>query len=97
MDVFSLIIRDIFVISRRAIVVAGRVTGTSVRINDRVQIAGGGKVIPAEVAGVEVYRKMLVFAGVDDDVGLMLRGLREEDVKVGVVDTHAADVSAPRR
>jgi len=96
-DVFRLVIKDVFVISPRAIVVTGRVTGASVGINDRVEITGGGRVSQAEVVGVEVYRKMLDLAGVDDDAGLMLRGPREEDIQVGFVVTHAPASPAPGR
>lgn len=96
-DVFRLVIKEVFVISPRAIVVTGRVNGASVSINDRVEVTGGGRVSQAEVVGVEVYRKILDVAAVDDDVGLMLRGSREEDIQVGFVVTHASASPAPGR
>lgn len=96
-SVFRLIIKDVFVVSSRAIMVTGKVTGASVRVNDRVEITGGGRVSQAEVVGVEVYRTMLDVAGVEEDAGLMLRGLREEDVQAGFVVTHASVPTATRQ
>ncbi len=88
-NTFSMVIKDLFVISSRGIIVTGQVVGAPVRLNDRVLITGGGKVTEAVVSGVEVARKMLDMAGVYDEAGLLLRDVTEDEVQIGFVITHA--------
>jgi len=83
---FLMPIEDVFTITGRGTVVTGRVERGRLNVNDEVEIVGlQEKPIKTAVTGVEMFRKMLDYAEAGENVGLLLRGTRREEVGRGQV------------
>jgi elongation factor Tu len=83
---FLMPIEDVFTITGRGTVVTGRVERGSLKVNEEVEIVGiKEKAIKTTVTGVEMFRKLLDFAEAGENVGLLLRGTKREDVERGQV------------
>src|SRR3712207_977964 len=83
---FLMPIEDVFTITGRGTVVTGRVERGSLKVNEEVEIVGiRPKAIKTTVTGVEMFRKLLDFAEAGENVGLLLRGTKREDVERGQV------------
>ncbi len=83
---FLMPIEDVFTITGRGTVVTGRVERGKVNINEEVEIVGiREKSIKTTVTGVEMFRKLLDYGEAGDNVGLLLRGIKREDVERGQV------------
>jgi translation elongation factor EF-Tu-like GTPase len=80
---FRLTVGDVFSIRGRGTVVTGQVEAGSVRVGDTVHVNGAGQAV--SVDGIEMFRKTVDTAGVGDNVGLLVRQLRREDVDRGDV------------
>lgn len=85
---FLMPIEDVFSITGRGTVVTGRVERGQVKTQDPVEIVGikEGKQ-STTVTGVEMFRKILDYGEAGDNVGLLLRGVKREDVERGQVVT----------
>ena len=82
---FLLPIEDVFSISGRGTVVTGRVERGIVKIGDEVEIVGIRPTTKTVVTGVEMFRKLLDQGQAGDNVGVLLRGTKREDVERGQV------------
>ncbi len=83
---FLMPIEDVFTITGRGTVVTGRVERGTLKLNEEVEIVGiKEKAIKTTVTGVEMFRKLLDFCQAGDNVGLLLRGTKREDVERGQV------------
>ena len=83
---FLMPIEDIFTITGRGTVVTGRVERGSLKINEDVEIIGiKEKATQTTVTGIEMFRKLLDYTEAGDNCGLLLRGVKREDVERGQV------------
>jgi elongation factor Tu len=82
---FLMPVGDVFTISGRGTVVTGRVDRGITRVGDDVEIIGIRPTFKTVVTGVEMFRKTLDEARAGDDVGLLLRGIKREEVERGQV------------
>jgi elongation factor Tu len=83
---FLMPIEDVFTITGRGTVVTGRVERGVVKVNEEVEIVGiKDKSTKTTVTGVEMFRKLLDEGQAGDNVGLLLRGIKREDVERGQV------------
>ena len=82
---FLMAIEDIFSIEGRGTVVTGRVERGVVKVNEEVEIIGLRPTQKTVVTGVEMFQKILDEGQAGDNVGILLRGLKKEDVERGQV------------
>ena len=83
---FLMPIEDVFTITGRGTVVTGRVERGVVKVGETIEIVGiKEKVQSTTVTGVEMFRKLLDEGRAGDNVGLMLRGIKREEVERGQV------------
>jgi elongation factor Tu len=82
---FLLPIEDVFSISGRGTVVTGRVERGIVKVGEDVEIIGLKPTIKTTCTGVEMFRKLLDEGRAGDNVGVLLRGTKREDVERGQV------------
>ena len=82
---FLMPIEDIFSISGRGTVVTGRIEKGVVKVGDTVQIVGIRPTQTTTVTGVEMFRKEIDQGEAGDNVGVLLRGTKKEDVERGMV------------
>lgn len=82
---FLMPIEDIFSIEGRGTVVTGRVERGVVKPNDEVEIVGIKPTTKTVVTGIEMFQKTLDEGRAGDNVGVLLRGLKKEDVERGQV------------
>ena len=82
---FIMPIEDVFSISGRGTVVTGRIERGIVNINDEVEIVGIRPTTSTKVTGVEMFRKLLDSGEAGDNVGVLLRGTKRDEVERGQV------------
>jgi elongation factor Tu len=82
---FLMPIEDVFSISGRGTVVTGRIERGKVRVGDEIEIVGFRDTQKTVVTGVEMFRKILDEGQAGDNVGVLLRGLKREEVERGQV------------
>jgi elongation factor Tu len=82
---FLMPIEDIFTISGRGTVVTGRVDRGIVKVGDEVEIVGIRPTTKTVVTGVEMFRKMLDQGQAGDNIGVLLRGTKKDEVERGQV------------
>jgi len=82
---FLMPVEDVFSISGRGTVVTGRVERGIVKVGDEVEIVGIRATTKTTVTGVEMFRKLLDQGQAGDNVGVLLRGTKREDVERGQV------------
>jgi elongation factor Tu len=82
---FLLPIEDVFSISGRGTVVTGRVERGIVKVGEEVEIVGIKDTVKTTCTGVEMFRKLLDEGRAGDNVGVLLRGTKREDVERGQV------------
>jgi elongation factor Tu len=82
---FLMPIEDVFSISGRGTVVTGRVERGVVRINEEVEIVGIRPTIKTVCTGVEMFRKILDQGQAGDNIGVLLRGTKRDEVERGQV------------
>jgi elongation factor Tu len=83
---FLMPVEDVFTITGRGTVVTGRVERGIVKVNEEVEIVGiKPTVTKTTVTGVEMFRKLLDQGMAGDNVGLLIRGVKREDVERGQV------------
>eukprot|EP00602_Paraphysomonas_sp_CaronLab_P007677 CAMPEP_0185024840 /NCGR_PEP_ID=MMETSP1103-20130426/8029_1 /TAXON_ID=36769 /ORGANISM="Paraphysomonas bandaiensis, Strain Caron Lab Isolate" /LENGTH=353 /DNA_ID=CAMNT_0027557907 /DNA_START=212 /DNA_END=1273 /DNA_ORIENTATION=- len=83
---FLMPVEDIFSISGRGTVATGRIETGSIKTGADIEILGLG--VPAQktaVTGVEMFKKSMDYGQAGDNVGLLLRGLKREDIKRGQI------------
>ncbi|GAA4844489.1 elongation factor Tu [Saccharopolyspora rosea] len=83
---FLMPIEDVFSITGRGTVVTGRVERGVINVNEEVELVGiKEKSIKTTVTGIEMFRKLLDQGQAGDNVGLLIRGIKREDVERGMV------------
>jgi len=82
---FLMPIEDVFTISGRGTVVTGRVERGIVKVGDEVEIVGIRPTAKSVVTGVEMFRKLLDEGRAGDNIGVLLRGTKKEEVERGQV------------
>jgi elongation factor Tu len=82
---FLMPIEDVFSITGRGTVVTGRIEQGVVKIGDQVEIVGIRPTTTTTVTGVEMFRKLLDQGEAGDNVGVLLRGTKKDDVERGQV------------
>jgi elongation factor Tu len=82
---FLMAIEDVFSIEGRGTVVTGRIEKGTVKVGDKVQIVGLRDTMETTVTGVEMFQKTLDQGIAGDNVGLLLRGTKKEEVERGQV------------
>jgi elongation factor Tu len=78
-------IEDVFSISGRGTVVTGRIDRGIVKVGEEVEIVGLGETRKTVATGVEMFRKLLDEGRAGDNVGVLLRGTKREEVERGMV------------
>ena len=86
---FLMPVEAVFSISGRGTVATGRIERGKVKVGDEVEIVGFGTKIKTTITGVEMFRKEMTDAQAGDNVGLLLRGVKKEEIERGMV------ISAP--
>ncbi|TBR35750.1 elongation factor Tu, partial [Dyella terrae] len=82
---FLMPVEDVFSISGRGTVVTGRVERGIIKVGDEVEVVGIRPTQKTTVTGVEMFRKLLDQGQAGDNVGLLVRGLKRDDVERGQV------------
>jgi elongation factor Tu len=82
---FLMPVEDVFTITGRGTVVTGRIERGIVKVGEEVEIVGFKPTVKTVVTGVEMFRKLLDEGRAGDNVGLLLRGVKREDVERGQV------------
>ncbi len=82
---FLMPIEDVFSISGRGTVVTGRIERGVVNVGDEIEIVGIRETTSTTCTGVEMFRKLLDQGQAGDNVGVLLRGTKREDVERGQV------------
>jgi elongation factor Tu len=83
---FLMPVEDVFTITGRGTVVTGRVERGIVKVNETMEIVGiRDKSFSTTITGVEMFRKLLDEGRAGDNVGLLLRGTKREEVERGMV------------
>ena len=82
---FLMSIEDVFTITGRGTVVTGRVERGQLKLNDEVEIVGLRPTQKTTCTGVEMFRKLLDQGQAGDNVGILLRGTKREEVERGQV------------
>jgi elongation factor Tu len=82
---FLMPVEDVFSIAGRGTVVTGRIERGIVKINDEVEIVGIRPTTKTTCTGVEMFRKLLDEGQAGDNVGVLLRGTKREEVERGQV------------
>jgi len=82
---FLMPIEDIFSIEGRGTVVTGKVERGIIKVNEEVEVVGLKPTVKTVVTGIEMFQKLLDEGRAGDNVGILLRGLKKEDVERGQV------------
>jgi len=90
---FLLPIEDVFSISGRGTVVTGRVERGKVKVGEEIEIVGIKETTKTTCTGVEMFRKLLDEGVAGDNLGVLLRGTKREDVERGQVLAHPGTIT----
>jgi elongation factor Tu len=90
---FLMPIEDVFTITGRGTVVTGRVDRGVVHVNDELAIVGIKETTKTVCTGVEMFRKLLDEGRAGDNIGVLLRGTKKEDVERGQVLAKPASIT----
>jgi len=90
---FLMPIEDVFSISGRGTVVTGRIESGVVKVSEEIEIIGIKDTQKTTVTGVEMFRKLLDQGEAGDNVGILLRGTKREEVERGQVLAHPGTIT----
>jgi len=94
---FLLPVEDVFTISGRGTVVTGRVERGVVKVGDEVEIVGIRPTLKTVCTGVEMFRKTLDQGQAGDNIGVLLRGVKREEVERGQVVSKPGAITPHRK
>jgi elongation factor Tu len=94
---FLMPIEDVFTISGRGTVVTGRVERGKIHVNEEVEIIGIRPTQKTVVTGVEMFRKLLDEGQAGDNIGVLLRGIKREEVERGQVVAQPGSITPHKR
>ena len=89
---FLMPVEDVFTIQGRGTVATGRIERGQVRTGETIELVGINETSSTTCTGVEMFRKILDYGQAGDNVGLLLRGLKREDVARGQVLSKPASI-----
>jgi elongation factor Tu len=89
---FLMPVEDVFTIQGRGTVATGRIERGQVRTGESIEIVGIHETTTTTCTGVEMFRKILDYGQAGDNVGLLLRGMKREDVARGQVLAKPASI-----
>jgi len=89
---FLMPVEDVFSISGRGTVVTGRIERGIVKVGDEIEIVGIKPTLKTTCTGVEMFRKLLDQGQAGDNVGVLLRGTKREEVERGQVLSKAGSI-----
>ena len=84
-DSFMLPVEQTHAIQGRGTVVTGRVSRGKLKTGSEIEILGYGKTFKAKVNGIEMFHKTLEEACAGDQMGILTKGVKKEDVRRGMV------------
>ena len=93
---FLMPVEDVFSISGRGTVVTGRLERGIIKVGDDVEIVGIRPTHKTVCTGVEMFRKTLDEGQAGDNIGVLLRGVKRDDVERGQVVAHPASITPHR-
>ncbi len=82
---FLMPVESVFSISGRGTVATGRIEQGKIKVGEEVEVIGFGKKLKSVVTGVEMFKKTLDEGFAGDNAGLLLRGIKKEDIERGMV------------
>ena len=82
---FLMPVEDVFSIAGRGTVVTGAISQGTIKLGEEIEIVGLRDTQKTTVTGIEMFRKEMEFAEAGDNAGLLLRGIKKEDVERGQV------------
>ncbi|MBD3882332.1 elongation factor Tu [Phormidium tenue FACHB-886] len=82
---FLMAVEDVFTITGRGTVATGRIERGKIKINETVELVGIRDTRSTTVTGIEMFKKTLDEGFAGDNAGLLLRGLKKEDIERGMV------------
>ena len=82
---FLMPVEDVFSIEGRGTVVTGRIERGQIKINEEIEIVGLGETRKTVVTGIEMFNKSLDSGMAGDNAGLLLRGVKKEEIERGMV------------
>jgi len=94
---FLMPVEDVFTISGRGTVATGRVERGVVKVGEEVEIVGIRDTEKTVATGVEMFRKLLDQGQAGDNVGVLLRGVKREDVERGQVLAHPGSIKPHKK
>ena len=94
---FLMPIEDVFSISGRGTVVTGRVERGVIKVGDEVEVVGIRPTLKTVCTGVEMFRKTLDQGQAGDNIGILLRGVKREEVERGQVITKPGAITPHRK
>jgi elongation factor Tu len=94
---FLMPIEDVFSISGRGTVVTGRIERGIIKVGEEIEIVGIKETTKTTCTGVEMFRKLLDQGEAGDNVGVLLRGTKREEVERGQVLAHVGTITPHTR
>jgi len=94
---FLMPVEGVFSISGRGTVATGRIEKGKIKVGDEVEIVGFGESLKSVVTGVEMFRKILNEGQAGDNVGLLLRGVKKEEIERGMVVAIPGSITPHRK
>jgi elongation factor Tu len=82
---FLMSVEGVFMATGRGTVLTGKVETGTIKVGDNLELVGGRDIISTVCMGLEMFHKSLDFAEVGDNVGILVRAVKREDVKRGFV------------
>jgi len=82
---FLMPVEGVFTISGRGTVATGKIEQGKIKVGEEVEVIGLGKTFKTTVTGVEMFKKTLDSGQAGDNAGLLLRGIKKEDIERGMV------------
>lgn len=89
-------VEDVFSISGRGTVVTGRIERGIIKVGEEIEIVGITPTVKTTCTGVEMFRKLLDQGQAGDNVGILLRGTKREDVQRGQVLAKPGSITRTR-
>jgi elongation factor Tu len=94
---FLMPVEGVFTISGRGTVATGRIERGKINTGEEIELIGLGKNMKTTVTGVEMFRKTLDYGEAGDNVGLLLRGVKKEDIERGMVAAKTGSITPHKK
>ena len=94
---FLMPVEGVFSIAGRGTVATGRIEAGKIKIGDEVELVGLHDTAKTTVTGVEMFRKLLNEGLAGDNVGILLRGTKKEDIERGMVIVRPGSIKAHKK